>query len=188
VTPTVKKPDSPIRIGFNFRKRQIPEQFIKDVYAYAASHSDMEFYFATTHMDKVIFEYGIKYEYLPAKDTHNVKFMHYEHPAQLLQFVADLDVFVASKLHLGLTGLLYGTPFIAYCGMGKANTFLKSIGGGSLVLGEEVSFASLVAPGGLLRTPKEELMKRYDHTCLERMIQDSWSQYEFCSRVVETYA
>jgi hypothetical protein len=188
VSPVEKEPGTPIRIGFNFRKRQIPKKFIEDVYAYAAGHSDMEFYFATTHMDKVIFDYGIKYEYLPNKDTSNVKFMHYEHPAQLLQFVADLDVFVASKLHLGLTGLLYGTPFVVYCGMGKAKTFLKSIGGDNAVLEENISFDSLVAEGGLLRKPKSELMRMYDHDRLKEMVDESWGQYEFCTKIVAQYA
>ena len=188
VNPTSRKEGEPIRIGFNFRKRQIPQQFIDDVYAYAAEHKDMEFYFATTHMDKVIFDYGIKYEYLPERDTDNVKFMHYEHPAQLLQFVADVDVFVASKLHLGLTGLLYGTPFVVYCGMGKAKTFLESIGGKDAVYEEDTPFSSFVAQDGLFRKPKSELMKTYDLAGLQVMVNKSWEQFEFCTRIVERYA
>jgi hypothetical protein len=114
--------------------------------------------------------------------------MHYETPSQLIRFVADMDVFVASKLHLGLVGLLVGTPFISYRGMGKARTFIRSIGGDDAVLGDEVSFGSLVVPGGLLRQPKDELMKLFDHDALRKMVNGSWGQFEFCTRIVEQYA
>jgi hypothetical protein len=184
----VRQAGEPIRIGFNFRKRQIPESFIRAIHTYADSHSDMKFYFATTHMDRVISEYGIDYEYLPERDTENVKFVHYHTPKQLLQFIADLDVFVASKLHLGLVGLLVGTPFISYRGMGKARTFLKSIEGHDAILDDNVSFESLVSPGGLLRRPKEDLMKLYNLNVLQRMVDESRRQFEFCTEVVKKHA
>lgn len=183
-----KKEGDPIRIGFNFRERQIPPLFIKEIHDYAATHSDMEFYFATTHMDKVIEQYGITYEYLPDKDTHNLKFMHYETPSQLIQFVADMDVFVASKLHLGLVGLLVGTPFLSYRGMGKARTFLRSIGGDSAILDDEVAFNQLAFPDGILRKSKAELMNLFDLDVLQSMIDGSWKQFEFCSEIAKKYA
>jgi hypothetical protein len=188
VQTSEKRTGDPIRIGFNFRERQIPPSFIKAIHDYAGKHNDMEFYFASTHMDKVIKGKGITYEYLPRQDTHNIKFMHYETPGQLLQFMADMDVFVASKLHLGLVGLLVGTPFVSYRGMGKARTFLKSIGGHEAILDDDRSFESLVAPNGLLRKPKAELMKLYDQELLQRMVDDSWQQYEFCTTVVKKFA
>jgi hypothetical protein len=183
-----KSKGEPIRIGFNFRERQIPPQFIRDIHEYAATHDDMEFFFATTHMDKVIEKHGITYEYLPKKDTRNLKFMHYETPRQLIQFVADMDVFVASKLHLGLVALLVGTPFISYRGLGKARTFLRSIGGEAAILDDEITFDELVAPEGLLRKPKGELMTLFDMVSLQRMADQSWQQFEFCSEVAKKYA
>lgn len=180
-----KKQGEPIRIGFNFRERQIPPSFLQSIHDYAATHSDMEFYFASTHMDRVIKEYGITYEYLPKTDTKNLKFMHYETPKQLIQFVAEMDVFVASKLHLGLVGLLVGTPFVSYRGMGKAKTFLRSIGGDEAILDDDAVFDSLVAPDGLLRRPKADLMKLFDLDALQRMKDGSWQQFEFCTRVVQ---
>ncbi len=183
-----KKPGDPVRIGFNLRERHIPKSFIQAIHDYAKTHSDMEFYFASTHMDKAIEKYDTTYEYLPEKDTHNLKFMHYETPSQLLQFVADMDVFVASKLHLGLTALLVGTPFVSYRGLGKARTFLKSIGGGGAILDDHITFAELVTEDGLLRRPKEELMKLYDMDLLGQMVDGSWQQFEFCSKVAGEYA
>jgi hypothetical protein len=185
---STKNNKGPIRIGFNFRERHIPKSFLEAIHNYAAIHSDMEFYFATTHMDKAIERFNTTYEYLPQEDTHNLKFTHYETPRQLLQFVADMDVFVASKLHLGLLGLLIGTPFLSYRGMGKAKTFLRSIGGDTAILDDEVTFESLVAPGGLLRKPKKELMKLYDLDLLQKMVDESWKQFEFCTEVVNAYA
>lgn len=183
------KPEgSPIRIGFNFRERHIPTSFIEAIHDYAEQNDDMEFYFATTHMDRAISEYNTTYEYLPPKDTHNLKFMHYETPRQLLQFVADMDVFVASKLHLGLLGLLVGTPFLSYRGMGKARTFLKSIDGHAAILDDDVKFESLVAKSGLLRKPKTELMKLYNLDLLQEMVSESWGHFEFCTKMVEKYA
>jgi hypothetical protein len=183
-----KKIEDPIRIGFNFRERQIPKSFIQSIHEYAGAHDDMEFYFASTHMDNVICERGITYEYLPEKDTHNLKFMHYETPGQLLQFMVDMDVFIASKLHLGLVGLLVGTPFISYRGMGKARTFLKSISGHDAILDDEISFSELISENGLLRKSKAELMELYDMQLLQEMVDESWKQFEFCSDVVKQYA
>ncbi len=187
-TSTEKSSGDPVRIGFNFRERHIPKSFIAAIHNYAETHSDMEFYFATTHMDKAIEKYNTTYEYLPECDTNNLKFMHYETPRQLLQFVADMDVFVASKLHLGLLGLLVGTPFISYQGMGKARTFLKSIGGDDAILDDNTIFESLIAEDGLLRKPKTELMKLFDMDLLDQMVSESWQQYEFCTKIVEKYA
>jgi len=186
-TPVLPK-NRPIRIGFNFRKRHLPRKFIRDINEYADNNSDIEFYFATTHMDKVIYEYGINYEYLPSRDSAHIKVVHYEHPHQLLQFVAGLDVFVASKLHLGLTGLLYGTPFLAYGGMSKTEAFLKSIGGAGAIIGSDVPFSKLVASNGILRKDKRELMKLYDKDKLQKMIFESWQQFEFCSEIIDKYA
>lgn len=187
-TSSVKREGDPIRVGFNFRERQIPQSFIEAIHQYAAVHDDMEFYFATTHMNHVIKQYGITYEYLPAADTHNLKFMSYETPGQLIQFVADMDVFVASKLHLGLVGLLVGTPFLSYRGMGKARTFLTSIGGDEAVLDDDIRFEELVSEKGLLRKPKQELMNLFNMELLQEMVDGSWKQFEFCSETAERYA
>ncbi len=43
-----------------------------------------------------------------------------------VEFLASADIIVSSKLHVGVTGLSYGIPFISYQGPSKAKEFLKS--------------------------------------------------------------
>jgi len=187
-TKEKRDPGAPLKLGFNLQKRQIPDSFIKELHDYAAAHDDIEFHIATTHMDRAIKDYDTTYEYLPEKDTHNLKFVHYTTPSQLLQFVADMDVFIASKLHLGFLGILVGTPFVSYNGMGKARSFLKSLKADAAIAPDNASFESLVAPGGLLRKPTEELMKLYDMDVLQGMIDESWGHYEFCTKITKEHA
>jgi hypothetical protein len=72
--------------------------------------------------------------------------------------------------------------------MGKAKTFLESIGGKDAVYEEDTPFSSFVAQDGLFRKPKSELMKTYDLAGLQVMVNKSWEQFEFCTRIVERYA
>jgi hypothetical protein len=179
------KSDTRIHVGFNFQKRHIPDSFLQAIVDYSENNNDICFHFATTHMDHAIEKYGINYEYLPEKENENLRIEPYKTPMQLLKFVAEMDVFIASKLHLGLLGLLVGTPFISYKGMGKARSFLKSIGADQAILSDETTFDDLVNEDGMIRQSKEKLLKMYDFDTLHKMTEDSWNHYEFCQDWVE---
>ena len=142
----------------------------------------MEFHFTTTHMQKV----GLNYQYVPNKTTKNIFIDRYESPCQLLGVLASMDCFMTSMLHVGLTGLTAGTPFISYRGPGKTKSFLHSIGGDWAILPENITFEQLKLQ--FWSKKREELYARYDMNEIERMKKDSLKQYEFCRHIVELFA
>ena len=124
--PKLLKPTNKYRVGFNFKKgRYLDKKLLSDIKEYADTHDDMEFHFTTTHMEKV----GLNYQYVPKHESKNIFIDRYENPCQLLGVLASMDCFMTSMLHVGLTGLTTGMPFISYRGPEKTKSFLKSIGG-----------------------------------------------------------
>lgn len=182
----VSNSDGRIKIGFNFKRRHVPVDFRDAIFKFANESDEFEFYFFTTHMEPVINQGGVTYEFLPKMESKNVYIVPYESPSQQLKEIASMDVFVASKLHLGMTGLLVGTPFISYRGPGKARSFLKSLGADFAIVDDEISFAELVR--NYLRTPKDALLRKYDLKALNEAISESQGQFDFCKEVAEKYA
>ncbi len=177
-------PTNKIRVGFNFKKngQYLDKHLIEDILNYAETHDDIEFHFTTTHMEYV----GLNYQYLPKEETDNIKIDRYTSPEQLLGVLSSVDVFVTSMLHLGLTGLTAGTPFISYRGPGKAKSFLRSIGGEWAIVDDNITFEQLREQ--FFIKSKKELYKRFDLDTLEGMKIASNQQFVFCRKVVEEYA
>ena len=96
-----------------------------------------------------------------------------------------MDIFITSMLHLGLTGLTVGTPFISYRGPGKTKSFLRSIGGDWAIVEDDIVFDQLKERFFL---PKVMLYGKYDSKILSTMIEQSKQQYSFCRMIVEKYA
>jgi len=180
------QPTDKIRVGLNFKKNRnykyLDRQFIKDLEDYANTHNDIEFHFTTTHMDYV----GLDYQYLPKQETENLRIDKYTSPSQLLGVLASCDVFVSSMLHLGLTGLTKGTPFLSYRGPGKAHSFLRSIEGDWAILDNDITFAEL--KDNFLKKKKTELYNQYNTGAIKNMVRQSAQNYEFCKKIVEQYA
>lgn len=179
-------PTNKIRVGLNFKinhnYKYLDRKLLKDMLEYSETHDDIEFHFTTTHMDYV----GLNYQYVPEHETENLRIDKYQSPKQLLGVLESCDVFVTSMLHLGLTGLTKGTPFISYRGPGKAKSFLRSIGGDWAIVDDNISFSELREQFFLKK--KEDLYARYDVQALEQMKKESAQNYEFCKCIVEKYA
>lgn len=180
--PKMLAPTDKYRMGFNFKKgRYLDKRLISDIMDYAASHDDMEFHFITTHMQKV----GLDYQYVPEKPSRNIFIDRYESPCQLLGVLASMDCFMTSMLHVGLTGLTTGTPFVSYRGPGKTKSFLKSIDGDWAILPDDITFEQLKKQ--IWRHVRGELYSMYNTEKIERMKEGSLKQYEFCRNVVEKF-
>lgn len=176
-------PTKKFRVGINFKKgRYLDKKLMEDIMDYARSHDDIEFHFTTTHMEKI----GLNYQYLPSEVCPNVIIDKYESPRQLLGVLASVDIFITSMLHLGLTGLTVGTPFVSYRGPGKTKSFLHSIGGDWAVLDDNITFEELKST--LFSHNKKQLYSQYDVEKIEKMVHDSEKQYEYCRKIVEQYA
>ena len=128
---------------------------------------------------------GLNYQYVPKQPLKNVFIDRYENPCQLLGVLASMDCFMTSMLHVGLTGLTTGTPFVSYRGPGKTKSFLKSIGGDWAILPDDITFEQL--KNQIWSHTRDELYAMYDTEEIERMKEESLKQYEFCKNVVEKF-
>lgn len=180
----IKKSESknmPIRIGFNLKKgKYLDNSLLNDIFKYAKKNDSIEFYFIKTHMEKS----GVNYEYIPSELCHNVKIIQYESPKQLLECVSMLDLLVTSKLHLGLTGLTFGVPFLSYRGPEKARSFVESIGGKWSIISNNISFDELLNNYFLI--PKSELYNRFDVELLNNLKEESKQHLEFCKNFLSS--
>ena len=175
-------PTTKYRVGINFKKgKYLDQKLLNAIFGYAETHDDMEFHFTTTHMQKI----GLNYQYTPSCESKNIFIDRYESPSQLLGVLASMDIFITSMLHLGLTGLTVGTPFISYRGPGKTKSFLRSIGGDWAIVEDDIVFDQLKERFFL---PKVMLYGKYDSKILSTMIEQSKQQYSFCRMIVEKYA
>ena len=177
--PATKK----YRVGFNFKRgKYIDKKLLEDIYDYAETHDDIEFHFTTTHLKKV----GLNYQYVPEKDSRNIFIDRYETPEQLLGVLASMDCFMTSMLHVGLTGLTTGTPFLSYRGPGKTKSFLKSIGGEWAILPEDISFDQLRTL--FWSQERTVLYSKYKTAIIEQMKDDSVNHYDFCKLIASKLA
>ena len=96
-----------------------------------------------------------------------------------------MDSFMTSMLHVGLTGLTTGTPFISYRGPGKTKTFLKEIGGEWAILPEHITFEQL--KNQFWSKSRKELYSKYDTTLIEKMKADSQFHYDFCKQIAAEF-
>jgi hypothetical protein len=182
---TIKNlPDVPIsKIGFNFKKgKYLSEPFLDGLFSYAGKNKNIIFYFITTHLEKT----GMDYEYIPAKETENIKIIKYTDPEELLQFMSELDVLISSKLHLGITGLTVQTPFLSYRGPGKAKSFLQSIGGENMILDDNITFDELNR--AFFYNTKEQLFNLIDTQLFDVMVEKSFEQFKFAEKIIDKYA
>ena len=128
----------------------------------------------------------LNYQFVPNYESSNIYIDRYENPCQLYGVIASMDCFVTSMLHVGLTGLTAGTPFISYRGPEKTKSFLKSIGGDWAILPDHITFDEL--KGKFWSCTREQLLNRYDTLIIDEMTKDSLHQYDFCRDVVNKYA
>lgn len=184
--PTLLPKTDKIRVGLNLKKNRnyhyLDRRLLSDILEYANIHNDIEFHFTTTHMDYV----GLNYQYYPDKETENLKIDKYASPSQLLGVISSCDVFVTSMLHLGLTGLSNGTPFLSYRGPGKAKSFLRSVKGDWAILDDNITFNEL--RDKYLVKRREDLYQRFDIDAIKQMKKESEQNYLFCKQICEKYA
>lgn len=181
--PMLLPPTKKYRVGFNFKKgHYLDQKLLNGILEYAETHDDMEFHFTTTHLAKI----GMKYQYLPEKESKNIFIDQYENLEQHLGVLASMDCFMTSMLHVGLTGLTTGTPFISYRGPGKTETFLRSIGGEWAIMPENITFEELKA--SVWSQSRDTLYHKYNTAVIEEMKKDSLNQYEYCKMITEKYA
>lgn len=166
---TIKK-----KIGLNLKKgKYIDYRILDSIFQYANTHDDIEFYFIRSHMKSA----DINYEFMPIKESKNIYCINYENPKQLLSLLSSFHCIISSKLHIGLTALSVGTPFISYRGQGKTHAFLKSIDGAWAII-NDINFEEL--KNNFIDKGKNIILNQYNNSAITTMISESKHHYEFC--------
>ena len=169
--PSLLSPTSKTRVGLNFRNgRHLDMKLVESIEQYAKENDNIEFHFLTTHLEHK----GLNYQYLPQDINGNIVVDRYETPDQLLGVLQSMDIVVSSMLHIGITSLAQGTPFLSYRGPEKTKAFLRSIEGEWAILDKNIDFETLKL---FIKTPKIELLQRYNINTLNFLMRDSNNHY-----------
>lgn len=111
-----------LQIGINFPDSPQCRLLALQLFAIATIRQDIDFHFIQTYLPN-----SSSSELLPKFPSACIKHHIYSDPRTTLEFLASLDLLVSYKLHLGLTALALGVPFLNVGGPNKVRTFLKSI-------------------------------------------------------------
>lgn len=103
---------------------------------------------------------GNNYE-LISKENHFV----FKKLKESVEFLSRADLIISSKLHVGVTGLSFGIPFISYKGPNKAVEFLKSVKLDNFVCDSQMGINEILSSfNGDLGLPLSNSMKNsYNH-------------------------
>lgn len=154
------------------------EKWHTDLIAYAKKNKNIKLTFVKTHLEN----YNLNYEFISNEITDNVNVHQYTSIDKTLEFLANVDIVISSKLHLGLTALSLGTPFISYKGKGKTISALKSIGGEKAIIKEGFSIDKLLD----YCKPENRIIKKlYNQDLYDEMVVKSKKHFEFIDRIVE---
>lgn len=174
------KSDKKLHVGVNIGKSKINYIFAFSLCLIAILKKNIVFHFIRTHLPNST----RNYELLPKINSPYVKHHIYTDPHSTLEFLANLDLLVSSKLHLGLTALSLEVPFYSYEGQGKTLTFLKSIGSSSAYYSSRELF-KLVK----LITSKNKIYKaksQFNFMALEQLKTESKKHFEFIKYLVNS--
>lgn len=131
--------------------------------------------------------YPVNYEMLPRPQQNHLFSYTYSDPVEMLTFLGSLDVLVSQKLHLGLSALAMGVPFISYSGQGKTHTLLKSIGAGGAVVNTDKA-STLKLAWSLATKGIEDILHLYDFDSFAVLGQKSQQHLTRLENLVAQYA
>ena len=109
----------------------------------AGANADCELVFIGSHLPS----HGFTYEMMLEGNMSNLTQEHYRSPGQMMALLGSLDVLISSKLHVGVTALSMGVPFLSFGGKGKTRGFLEQAGLADAIFapGDEAKLLSLIS-------------------------------------------
>lgn len=137
------------------------------------SDSDIDFYFINSHLPAYNFQYEIK----APKNIKNFHDYQYTDPYKLVNFISNLDLLISSKLHLGVTSLSVGVPFLSFKGKNKTRTFLNEI---------KANFALCREYGQVIESihNPDEIKSKYDWELIKNFSTRSYSHFKFIEKII----
>lgn len=133
--------DGKIHIGINIPNSAAARLMVHQLNAVATVQRDIVFHFIRTYLPTS----PIDLELLPKSRSPFIQQHVYTDPKETLEFLSTLNLVISHKLHLGLTALALGVPFLSLGGKGKTKSFLREIGADFAILSSRKKNTELVA-------------------------------------------
>lgn len=129
-------------------------------------------------------------EFLPGKESKRIRRHAYQQPLELLRTLQGLDLMITTKLHIGLTSLSFGVPYVCVGRSLKCKAFLDSISANHAYWGEisdQAKCYSIIRAATSKRV-RTELTMGFDKTILDEQKRESRGHLELIQRIVESNA
>jgi hypothetical protein len=133
--------DGKTHIGINIPNSAAARLMVQQLKAVATVQQDIVFHFIRTYLPTS----PVDSELMPESRSPFIQHHIYTDPKETLEFLSNLNLVVSHKLHLGLTALALGVPFLSLGGKGKTKSFLKEIGADFAILSSRKKNTELVA-------------------------------------------
>ena len=177
-----EKNSETVKIGINLADTRKHRALISALRLFAQlNRQKIEIHLIRSHLAA----YSVNYEMLPDSGQPYLKAYTYQDPVEMLAFLGSLDVLVSQKLHLGLSALAMGVPFVSYSGQGKTHTLLRSIGAKkAIVPTDKVSTLKLAFS---LASQKNHFSDLYDFDLFKTLAKDSQQHLLHLESLVERH-
>ncbi|MEM9092162.1 MAG: polysaccharide pyruvyl transferase family protein [Cyanobacteria bacterium P01_F01_bin.53] len=173
-----------LRIGINLADSRKHRMFVSLLSQLSKlKRQKIELHLIRSHLAN----YPVNYEMLPIPGQRNLFSYTYSDPVEMLAFLGSLDVLISQKLHLGLSALAMGVPFISYGGQGKTHTLLKSIGAEQAIASttkfDTFALAVTIAINGV-----KNIRNIYDFKALATLSSESQQHLSRLETLVQQYS
>lgn len=175
-----------LKIGINLADTRKHRTFVSVLLQLAKlKQQKVEIHLIRSHLAQC----PIDYEMLPEQGDNrdNLHSYTYQDPVEMLSFLGSLDVLVSQKLHLGLSALAMGVPFVSYGGQGKTRTLLKSIGADRAIAATD-KVSTLKLAWNLMMRNQNETRNIFDFESYKVLDQHSQQHMTYLASLVERYA
>lgn len=181
--PKPERNPGTIKIGINLADTQKHHAFVSTLILLSKlNQQKIEIHLIRSHLAQC----PVDYEMLPKSGQTHLRAYTYQDPVEMLGFLGSLDVLISQKLHLGLSALAMGVPFISYSGQGKTHTLLKSIGAeGAIAPTDKVSTLKLAL--NLAKNGGSDFAKLYDFDSFKPLASKSHQHLFHLETLVERY-
>jgi len=183
----LRKPEADlgvIKIGVNLADTRKHRAFVAALSLLSKlNRQKVEIYLIRSHLA----QYPVDYEMLPKSRQQTFHSYTYQDPVEMLGFLGSLDVLVSQKLHLGLSALAMGVPFISYSGQGKTHTLLRSLGAeGAIAPSDKLNTLKLAL--NLATKGADDAKNLYDFGAFEILAQQSQQHLAYLESLVKRYS
>jgi polysaccharide pyruvyl transferase WcaK-like protein len=167
-------------IGINIPNSMAAKFLVQQLKMIAEIRKDLVFHFVRTYLPSST----IDHEFLTNSNSQYIKNHIYTDPKTTLEFLSSLDLVVSYKLHLGLTALALGTPFLSLGGKGKTRSFLREIGADFAYMPSKAKNTKFLA---LVSNPENIncFRKRYDWELIEKLKEIGFTHIEHLNKIAK---